>query len=123
MPGAASGDKCQTCYGEGEIPTDEGPVSCPDCGGAGVLPHPYTLVEWRLREIEQVHGSQGTETAKAMQWLAFELRRTREALTELLALSDELDESPARSRMRFVTNRALSLYDVTVVGGKSRDKH
>jgi hypothetical protein len=88
-----------------------------------VLPHPYTLVEWRLREIEQVHGSQGTETAKAVKWLAFELRHAREALTELLALSDELDESPARSRMRFVANRALSLYDVTVVGSKSRDSH
>jgi len=85
-----------------------------------VLPHPYTLVEWRLREIEQRHGSQSSETAKAMQWLAFELRRAREALTELLALSDELDESPARSRMRFIANRALSLYDVTAVGGKRR---
>jgi len=39
-----------------------------------VLPHPYTLVEWRLREVEQIHGSQGTETAKALHWIAFELR-------------------------------------------------
>jgi hypothetical protein len=116
MSGAASGEKCQTCFGEGDIPTDVGPASCPDCGGAGVLPDPYTLVEWRVREIEQVHGADASETANALRWLAFEVRRARAALTELLTLSDEIDESPARTRMRFIANRGLSLYDVTEAG-------
>lgn len=113
MSSTATGEKCKTCYGQGEVPTDEGPVACPDCGGAGTLPDPYTLIEWRLREIERVHGTGGTETASALQWVAFELRRARAALTDLLALSDELDDSPLRTRMRFIANGALSLYDVT----------
>jgi hypothetical protein len=118
MPGAANGEKCQTCYGEGEVPTDDGPVACPDCGGAGTLPHPDTLIEWRLREIEVVHTAPGSEMANDLRWLAFELRRARAALTELLAMVDELDDSPMSTRMRFVASRALSLYDVTDEGAE-----
>jgi hypothetical protein len=113
MASAGAGQKCETCYGEGEIPTDDGPVPCPDCGGAGTLPRADTLIEWRLREIEQVHAPEGAETAKDLHWLAFELRRARAALTELLTLTDELEETAVRSRMRFVANQALSLYEVT----------
>lgn len=117
MPGAASGEKCQTCYGQGEVPTDDGPVPCPDCGGAGRLPHHDTLVEWRLREIEVVRGAGGSGESNDFKWLAFELRRARAALSELVALIDELDESPMRSRMLFVANGALALYDVSIEGG------
>ena len=87
------GEKCRTCYGEGNVPTDEGPVACPDCGGAGMLPHHDTLVEWRLREIERAHGSRDDEVAKDIKWLAYELRRSREALTDLLALTDDADDT------------------------------
>jgi len=111
MPGVA-GEKCRTCYGEGNVPTDEGPVTCPDCGGAGSLPHHDTLVEWRLREIERAHGSRGDEVAKDIRWMVFELRRSREALTDLLALTGELDDSAILTRMRFIANRALGLYSV-----------
>jgi len=112
MSGVA-GEKCRTCYGEGSVPTDEGPVACPDCGGAGMLPHHDTLVEWRLREIERAHGSRDDDVAKDIKWLAFELRRSREALTELLALTEEVDEPAVLTRMRFIANRALGLYSVT----------
>lgn len=116
MPGGAVvGQKCETCYGEGQLPTDEGLVQCPDCGGAGSLPHPDTLVEWRLREIERLHEARGGEVAKDIEWLAFELRRAREALTELLALTDEIADSEARVRMRFVATRTLGLYEVSAV--------
>ena len=110
MNSGLEGRPCETCYGEGQIPTDEGLASCPDCGGAGTLPSPDTHVEWRLREIERAFGSGVTEVAEAVRWLAFELRRARGALTEIITVSDELQETPERARLRFVANRALSLY-------------
>lgn len=122
MSGAVAGRECETCYGQGDVPTDEGPVPCPDCGGAGTLPPPDTLVEWRLRAIERVHGSPGDGMGRDIDWLAFELRNARAALTELLALTDELEETAVRTRMRFVCNRALSLYDLTAVDKESSSK-
>jgi hypothetical protein len=110
MNSGLEGRPCETCYGEGQIPTDEGLATCPDCGGAGNLPSPDTHVEWRLREIERAFGSGLTEIAEAVRWLAFELRRARDALTEVITVSDELPETPERARLRFVANRALSLY-------------
>jgi hypothetical protein len=101
---------CETCYGEGQVPTDEGLVTCPDCGGAGSLPSPGTLVEWRLRAIEEAQEGRNDDAALDLRWLAFELRRARDALTELVALIDDLDETPARTRMRFIANGALNLY-------------
>jgi hypothetical protein len=120
--GVVVGQKCETCYGEGRLPTDEGVVPCPDCGGAGRLPHPDTLVEWRLREIERLHGARGGEVAKDIEWLAFELRRAREALTDVLTLTDEIAESEARTRMRFVASRTLGLYELSVVSDPDRPK-
>jgi len=114
---AVAGEKCRTCYGEGNVPTDEGPVSCPDCGGAGTLPHHDTLVEWRLREIERAHSARDDSVARDIKWLAFELRRAREALTGILTLTDEADEpsDQQQQRMRFLANRALGLYGLTAV--------
>jgi hypothetical protein len=119
MSGSVAGRECETCYGQGDVPTDEGPVTCPDCGGAGTLPSPGTLVEWRLRAIERVHASRGDETGRDIHWLAFELRNARDALTELLTLADELEETTVSTRMRFVANRALSLYELTTVDKKN----
>jgi len=123
MPGGGVvGQKCETCYGEGRVPTDEGLVLCPDCGGAGQLPHHDTLVEWRLREIERVHGSSGGEAAQDIEWLAFELRRAREALRELLALTDEIAENETRLRMRFLASRTLGLYEIVPVRAGDRQE-
>jgi len=116
MSGVA-GEQCKTCYGEGNVPTDEGPLPCSDCAGAGTLPHHDTLVEWRLRSIERAHATRDEGVATDIKWLAFELRRAREALTGLLALTDEVEETDdvqsVPARMRFIANRALGLYDVT----------
>jgi hypothetical protein len=103
--------KCKTCYGEGSIPTDTGMVACPDCGGSGTLPSPDTRVEWRLRDIERAFGSGPLEAAQAVRWLASELRRARESLTEVLALSHDLGEGPEVTRLRFLANRALRMYE------------
>jgi hypothetical protein len=111
MSAGLEGPKCESCYGEGSLPSDQGPMACPDCGGSGVLPRPDTHVEWRLREIERTFGVGSEEAAQAVRWLAFELRRARAALTEVLALSGELPDSAELVRLRFSANRALSLYD------------
>jgi len=111
MSANLEGRKCESCYGQGTLPTDQGPMPCPDCGGSGMLPHPDTHVEWRLREIERAFGVGATEAAQAVRWLAFELRRARAALTDVIALSEDLPESPELVRIRFGANRALSLYD------------
>src|SRR4051812_17450530 len=58
---SAVGQSCGNCYGEGQVPTDDGPAACPDCGGAGVLPSNNVLVEWRAGEIERLHGGRGGE--------------------------------------------------------------
>jgi hypothetical protein len=79
-------------------------------------------VEWRLREIERLHASRGGEVAKDIEWLAFELRRAREALTEMLTLTDEIADSEARVRMRFAATRALGLYELSAVREADRLK-
>jgi hypothetical protein len=115
-------EKCGTCYGEGRLPTDRGMAECPDCGGAGTLPPKQTLIEWRLSQIENVHGARGDETSNDVRWLAFELRRARAALTELLTLSEDLDDKVAGTRLRFVANRALELYEIRSVEEKGAPK-
>jgi hypothetical protein len=84
-----------------------------------MLPHHDTLVEWRLRSIERAHRTRDDGVANDIKWLAFELRRAREALTGLLALTDEVEETEepqgVPSRMRFIANRALGLYGVAPV--------
>lgn len=105
------GKRCESCYGEGLIPTDQGPVACPDCGGSGTMPRQDTHIEWRVREIERALGVGLDESAQAIRWLVFELRRAREALTEVLTLSEAFPESAELERLHFVVNRALALYD------------
>lgn len=102
--------QCQSCFGEGEHPTDAGPVACPDCGGAGILPSPDVLVEWRIRAIERGKNASQGEGARDLQWLAFELRRARAALTQILSLTEELEDTEPRRRARFLANEALGLY-------------
>ena len=111
MAGDAKGT-CGSCYGQGEVPTESGPAACPDCGGTGVLPPHDVLVEWRLRAIEKAHGEQRSESAQDVRWLAFELRRCRAALLQVLALSHDLNEDdPLARRIRFLANDALGVYE------------
>ena len=119
------GQSCGNCYGEGQVPTDAGPVACPDCGGAGVLPTNNVLVEWRAAAIERLHGGgqgQDAQIAQDVRWLTFELRRARLALTKMLALAEELGDEPAGQQLRFIANEALGLYpiaDAATVRAKS----
>jgi hypothetical protein len=109
------GQACGNCYGEGQVPTDEGPVTCPDCGGEGVLPSKNVLVEWRAAAIERLHGGGHDQIAQDVRWLAFELRRARLALTKMLALAEDLGDDSAAQQLRFIANEALDLYAVSEV--------
>jgi hypothetical protein len=110
---------CQTCHGEGSVGSELGAARCPDCGGTGTLPGRDVLVEWRVTQIERVHGGKSDEVSGHIRWLAFELRKARQALNQVIALSAELDEEHAiAQRIRFVANDALGLYQ-PVEGEKS----
>jgi hypothetical protein len=113
MASSSVGQSCGNCYGEGQVPTDDGPVACPDCGGAGVLPTDNVLVEWRAAAIERLQGAGQDQIAQDVRWLVFELRRARLALTQMLALADELGEEPCAQQLRFTANQALGLYPVS----------
>ena len=107
-------EQCQTCLGTGEVGSEFGPASCPDCGGAGFLPSPHVLVEWRARDIELGSGTGTHAAARDVRWLLAELRRARDALTEINSLANELDdEAGIATRIRFTANQALRLYGVT----------
>jgi hypothetical protein len=106
---------CSSCGGTGEIPTDFGPADCPDCGGAGYLPSRAVLVEWRARDIERALSVGVEPTASDVRWLLAELRTARHALTDVIALAHDIQDSDAiAGRIRFAANRALGLYDVQV---------
>jgi hypothetical protein len=112
--------RCQSCQGTGEVGSDFGPASCPDCGGAGYLPSPHALVEWRARDIELAHANGTTAVARDVRFLLAELRRARDALTEISALSHELDDAnPVAARLRYTVNQALRLYEIRQEAGKN----
>jgi hypothetical protein len=107
-------EACANCLSSGEVPTDFGPVDCPDCGGAGFLPARSVLVEWRSRDIERALAAGRSPDAQDVQWLLSELRGARAALTEIIALAHDVSDPDAISmRIRFAANRALGLYTVT----------
>lgn len=94
-------------------------MDCPDCGGSGVLPGRDVLVEWRIAEIERVHAGSSEEVAPHVRWLAFELRRARQALVKVMTLTEELDADQAVvQRMRFIVNETLGLYEPAAVDAR-----
>jgi hypothetical protein len=112
QPQQQSTEKCATCLGEGEIGTENGPVSCPDCFGEGRQLALAERVEWRMRDIERAHRGDSHGCARDMNWLVFELRRSREALQRILARCQDEDESqPLAAEVKFVANEILELYE------------
>jgi hypothetical protein len=104
---------CVSCWGTGERVTEFGPTDCPDCGGAGVLPPRSVLVEWRARDVERAHADRDPQSAGDVRWLVTELRRARDALTEIIALAHDVDdEDGIARRIRFTANRALGTYEI-----------
>jgi len=106
---------CNSCSGSGEVGTEAGPVDCPDCGGAGVLPHPSVLVEWRVRDIERGRGAGSDAAASDIRWLIAELRRARTALTEIASLAEDAGDTETARRLRFTAGQALELFELQPV--------
>ena len=107
-------DRCLTCYGAGEMVTEEGSVPCPDCFGDGrPLGHGAKL-EWRLRQIEKTHRGSRTEAEADVMWLIHELRKSREALVGILTRCQDAEEGDGfAAEVRYRANEALGLYDPT----------
>jgi hypothetical protein len=102
---------CLTCYGKGEVVDDYGPSPCPDCGGGGKQLDASTQVEWRLRDIEGGHIGAAHGCEADVRWLAFELRRARAALLQIVSRSQDADENDQLARdVRLAAIEALSLY-------------
>jgi hypothetical protein len=95
-----------TCYGTGEVVTEQGALSCPDCFGDGG----GAKIEWRLRELDKQYAEAG-ETAADIRWLIHEVRRCRESLVRILTLSQDADESDELARrIKYQANEALGIY-------------
>jgi hypothetical protein len=107
-------DTCATCYGQGEVVTDQGTFLCRDCMGHGKLAGRLELFEWRLRELERATQTSGHESAVDIRWLIAEVRRNRDALLQILArCQDAADDDVLAADVRYLANGSLGLYPVT----------
>jgi hypothetical protein len=107
-----STEPCLTCYGAGEVVTEQGPQVCPDCFGEGRSLSQSAKLEWRLREIERAYSRSGRETEGDVLWLVHELRRCREALVQILARCQDADEADLLAKdVKYKANEALGLYE------------
>jgi hypothetical protein len=105
----SSMETCATCYGEGTSSSDLAP--CQDCAGLGKLPGALVRTEWRLRQLEADYDAQGGQSGQDVKWLAAEVRRAHHALLQILAASQDADESDAlTTKIRFLANDVLRVY-------------
>jgi hypothetical protein len=103
--------KCWTCGGEGTTANEHGPTACPDCGGLGQLPSPLVLTELRLRELERVYEAQAGAVRQDVGWLVGEVRRAHQALVQILAASQDAEETDATAtQIKFIANDVLRVY-------------
>jgi hypothetical protein len=108
--------KCITCFGTGEVGGERGPEDCRDCHGTGQLASAASIFQERLRQIETTAATVDGDLQGDLRWLTFELRKSRSALIQVLAASQDLDDDdPLVKRIRFATNEALGLYETTEV--------
>jgi hypothetical protein len=111
MTTEAKGAPCLTCYGTGEVVTESGADSCPDCYGAGRLLSGGAATEWRIRDVERAHRGAGRESEAEVLWLVHELRRSRDALTRIVALCEDAGAEPLALEVKHAANEVLGLYE------------
>jgi hypothetical protein len=103
---------CATCYGTGELVTEHGATTCPDCFGEARAPGRGTALEWRLRELEGQYRNSSVDGAADILWLIHELRRAREALVLILARCQDADEGDTLATdVKYRANDVLELYE------------
>ncbi len=116
-------DTCNTCYGTGEIATEHGLASCPDCYGDGKAAHTGNKLEWRLRELERSYRSTNHECLSDVMWLVHELRQARDALVLILTRCQDADEGDdVASYVRNQAMAALGLYARSAETHSTREK-
>ncbi len=110
--GRMNEERCKSCYGTGELVTEEGPRTCPDCFGDGDAGGRGAKLEWRLRELERQHRDSGRDGDADVLWLIHELRRSREALVYILARCQDAEAGDALAAdVMGRANEALGLYE------------
>lgn len=96
------------------MPSESGPLTCADCAGLGKLPGGLVRTEWRLRELERIYRDLGGEHGQDLRWLIAELRRSHEALLQILAVSQDLEvpsvDSNGLSRIKYLANDVIGVY-------------
>jgi hypothetical protein len=86
-------------------------VTCPDCAGLGLLPSLLVLTESRLRELERAYDKRGGQAQQDVSWLVAEVRRTHQALVQILAASQDADDADAIAiKIKFIANDVLRVY-------------
>jgi hypothetical protein len=69
-----------------------------------------------MRAIEKNYAGGDGDAARDVAWLAFELRRARQSLTQIMAIAqDGAGDDALTTRIRFLVNDALHLYEPTSV--------
>jgi hypothetical protein len=107
-----SQNRCMSCGGSGELPTDYGLRDCPDCGGSGQLPSRAVLAQWRARDLQRRLATEATLPRQDALWLLAELNSARTALTSIIALAHDIrDDDQLALRIRMVASEAIGLYD------------
>jgi hypothetical protein len=110
-PHMSDREQCKTCYGTGELVTEQGATTCPDCFGEGAPLGRSARVEWRLRELERVHQGSGQEAEADVLWLVHELRKSRDALTRIFTICQDAGDEPLALDIKYQANEALGLYE------------
>ena len=111
-PAQKPSPSCLTCYGTGEVASENGPETCPDCFGAAAKLSQHTKNEWRLSALEQAYRSTGREASADVMWLVHEVRRSQDALVRILArCQDAPDADTVAQYVRFEANEALGFYE------------
>jgi hypothetical protein len=103
-------EQCTTCQGEGVTASEQGPLTCTDCAGLGQLPSGLVRTEWRLRELERIYENKSGELGQDFRWLVAQLRRSHHALLQIMAASQDGEDSESAARVRFLANDVLSVY-------------
>lgn len=99
---------CEGCMGTGEYASDFGVVDCPDCDGAGYVPSRKWAVERRLREVGRANDGGLKIKSADVKWLLAELKRSRDALQKVAALSHDAAQNPqAATQIEVLVGDAL----------------